>query len=200
MYSVAQVLDILGANEIPEGIISTVNRPSLETLVGRENLVGAEIGTYNGTNALNIFQNLDIQKLYIIDPLEEYIEGIKSHVPSTLSRIKSKLKEYNGKFIFLQCTSDDAVNNIADGELDFVYIDGNHEYEFVRRDLKNYYPKVKSGGLICGHDFDEPEEGNEKANGVIQAVLEFFADKNVVIDSGYCKDDNRTKDFWCIKE
>jgi len=46
----------------------------------------------------------------------------------------------------------EAVRNITGGEIDVLYIDGNHEYEFVKSDYLNYYPLVKCGGLIAFHD------------------------------------------------
>ena len=38
-------------------------------------------------------------------------------------------------------------------KLDFVYIDANHNYECVKEDIEHWYPKVKVGGIIAGHDF-----------------------------------------------
>jgi spermidine synthase len=40
---------------------------------------------------------------------------------------------------------------ISDG-FDAVFIDGNHSYEYVKKDLENYWPKVKSGGIVALHD------------------------------------------------
>ena len=42
--------------------------------------------------------------------------------------------------------------DVADGSFDAVFIDGNHSYEYVKKDLENYYPKVKDGGIIALHD------------------------------------------------
>ena len=55
-----------------------------------------------------------------------------------------------------------------DSSIDFIYIDGCHTYDAVLQDLKNYYSKIKYGGLVCGHDFSDgwPD--------VRQAVLDFF--------------------------
>ena len=44
---------------------------------------------------------------------------------------------------------------IKDDSLDFIYIDGDHSYEAVKRDLELYLPKLKKGGLMCGHDYDK---------------------------------------------
>ena len=52
-------------------------------------------------------------------------------------------------------------------EVDFVYIDGLHSYESVKEDIHDWFPKLKSGGILCGHDY------NATNPGTIQAVDEF---------------------------
>jgi hypothetical protein len=37
--------------------------------------------------------------------------------------------------------------------LDFIYIDANHAYDFVKEDIECWYPKVKPGGWVMGHDY-----------------------------------------------
>jgi len=50
-----------------------------------------------------------------------------------------------------------------ENNFDFVYIDGNHDYESVARDMKDWFPKLKSGGILCGHDYNETNPGTKKA-------------------------------------
>jgi cephalosporin hydroxylase len=47
----------------------------------------------------------------------------------------------------------EAAAEFADEYFDWIYIDGNHQYEFVLLDLESYYPKVKAGGSIVGDDY-----------------------------------------------
>ena len=49
--------------------------------------------------------------------------------------------------------SQDAAGRFADGSLDYVYIDGEHSYEAVTRDLASYFPKVRPGGHLIGDDY-----------------------------------------------
>ena len=58
---------------------------------------------------------------------------------------------------------------VADGTLDFVFIDADHSYEGVCRDIQAWLPKVKSGGWIGGHDYGDPA-----FPGVERAVDVFF--------------------------
>ena len=75
----------------------------------------------------------------------------------------------------IKMTSIEASKLYVDESLFFVYIDGNHTYEFVKQDIIHWLPKVKSGGYIGGHDIDNPEWP-----GVRRAVNEIFG-KNIKI-------------------
>ncbi|GAI57889.1 unnamed protein product [marine sediment metagenome] len=83
--------------------------------------------------------------------------------------------------------SADAVNLIPDN-LDFVYIDGNHAYEFVKEDIKNYWPKVKKGGVFGGHDY----YNLSKAREVKKAVDEFVKENKLKLFTGNI-------DWWVVK-
>ena len=55
----------------------------------------------------------------------------------------------------------DAAKKFKNGSIDFLFIDGDHSYKAVKADLKAWYPKVKKGGVMCGHDY--PQLGVQKA-------------------------------------
>lgn len=80
-----------------------------------------------------------------------------------------------GKIVPLEMASVDAAMRLWKPKtIDMVFIDGNHSYQAVRSDLDAWAPKVKSGGLISGHDFWMPD--------VVQAVREVFPNIAVVAD------------------
>lgn len=62
----------------------------------------------------------------------------------------------------------EAAQQYADQSLDIVFIDACHTYECVKEDIQAWYPKVKVGGIIAGHDY------SNAFMGVVQAVDEFF--------------------------
>jgi len=55
--------------------------------------------------------------------------------------------------VFVRDLSHLFLASLPDEHLDFIYIDGDHSYAGVLRDLAAAYPKVKRGGLIMGHDY-----------------------------------------------
>lgn len=54
-------------------------------------------------------------------------------------------------------STDDAAALVPDGSLDFVFIDADHSEESVKRDIANWAPKVRKGGLLSGHDIDQAQ-------------------------------------------
>jgi predicted O-methyltransferase YrrM len=74
----------------------------------------------------------------------------------------------------------DVVSKYEDNSLDFVFIDGSHEYEDVKADILAYLPKVKVGGILAGHDYDNAWQG------VVKAVNETLGENNITtIKSAY---------------
>jgi hypothetical protein len=143
--------------------ISDIPRPMINYIKsnGKQNLVGAEIGVYKGINALSILQELPIDKLYLIDPYVLYEDWHKAasykdmelNNPDTIyNEAILRLSDYSNKITFIKHTSSQSKDLIPDN-LDFVYIDGNHESQYVYEDIINYYPKIKEGGIIGGHDY-----------------------------------------------
>lgn len=64
-----------------------------------------------------------------------------------------------------------------DESLDFVFIDAAHDYDSVRKDISAWFPKVKTGGTIAGHDYKTSKHG------VKRAVDEFFGK---IVELGPC--------------
>lgn len=160
-----------------------------------KNLVGIEIGTAGGDNAKNMFESLSMEKLYIIDPYVPYLQDTKKidYSPDEI-KMKSILKDYWDKIIFYRDYSENVYNKIPDNSIDFIYIDGNHQYEFVKKDLELYYKKLKNFGVIGGHDFCTDSIG------VIKAVIEFQEKHSEEFSDIKQKKHAREPDWWLIKK
>lgn len=77
----------------------------------------------------------------------------------------NRMKSYKN-IIKIKNFSYNVCNSIEDNSLDFVYIDGEHTYDGVMRDIELFLPKIKTGGYIGGHDY------KPKWVGVVNAVNE----------------------------
>ena len=147
-----------------------MNRASLNHLIGRNNLVGCEIGTLHGENANDILSNLDVERIYLVDPYPSKSGEDAAH---------ALLSPFENKIRWLRKRSQDVTfDDIPKCSLDFVYIDGDHSYEAVRDDIKTFLPMMKVGcnALFAGHDYGKARNGDRHyyvETGVKQAVLEF---------------------------
>jgi hypothetical protein len=185
--------DLLQAKEL----LRDIPRPFTKMLreyYGGEPLVGCEIGYGLGENAENLLSELNIKKLYSVDPfymtgayveLGEKIDWYLNPDKRSLDRF-GKLKA-SGKVEFIQATSDAAFESgKIPRDLDFVYIDGNHELAYCTRDIVNGLEHVKMGGFVGGHDF-----ANSRYE-VAEAVFKFAKRADLVPFMRY-------PDFWFKK-
>jgi hypothetical protein len=115
--------------------------------------VGAEIGVYKGEFTEKLCK-VGL-KIYGIDPWIVYKDYRKhpGELPyDELEKItRERLKSYD--CVIIKKTSMDALEDIPDESLDFVYIDGNHALPYVVQDIYEWNRKVKKGGCISGHDY-----------------------------------------------
>lgn len=116
---------------------------------------GAEIGVEAGIFAQEICTTNPQLTLYCVDPWKAY-KAYKEHstqakLDSLYEETISRLKGYNARII--RGFGEETYKFFDDESLDFVYIDGNHEFLHVTQDLVNWSPKVKKGGIVAGHDF-----------------------------------------------
>ena len=135
-------------------------------------MVGVEIGIADGNHAFGMLNTIPNLYLYLIDPFMEYFDDYKTRpdkdVQMWYENFKKNLSNspYKENIKFFHCSSRIAAKFIPNN-LDFIYIDGNHSYEFCKSDIKLYFDKVKSGCMFGGDDYNW--------NGVKQAVDEFIS-------------------------
>jgi Methyltransferase domain len=94
------------------------------------------------------------------------------------------VQAYMGRYEIVRALSVNAASRHGDRSLDFVYLDADHSYEGVMKDLEAWRPKVRPGGMMCGHDYLDAvlEEGNF---GVKSAVNKFFGRKPDIVTDEY---------------
>ena len=134
--------------------------------------VGAEIGVWAGNYSKLLFNSITDLKLILVDPWAAYNKMRDDQMESVLSRCQKKLAGCNAEY--MRMTSLEAAALVPDKSLDFIYIDGLHEFDPVMRDIIYWSRKVRPGGIIAGHDYYEFYQG-----GVIQAVNAYTRAHNI---------------------
>lgn len=160
--------------------------------------VGAEIGVAEGIFSAALLEAAEPRELHLIDPWSHletgddplqgrgHLEGVDRALGGSFAPPAANPQ---GDVAFAAVTarfegdervrlnrqfSYKAAQGFADGYFDFVYIDGNHHYEFVLRDLQDFAAKLKPGGLLFGHDFFEDAFASGEHYGVVEAVNTFL--------------------------
>jgi predicted O-methyltransferase YrrM len=163
-------------------------------LLDKTNLVGIEIGSFAGASAEIFLKSNAFKTLYCIDPWEKNFDPNDMSTSNGLETAERKFDEKfkdNKIIVKVKMKSVDALNMFENDSIDFIYIDGNHQYDFVKQDIENYFSKIKPGGIIAGHDYDVHQR-IPHIKGVKIAVDEFFKQPplNVYSDNSwvYIKD------------
>ena len=107
--------------------------------------------------------------VYIVDTWKGSKEEIETaHKLATETDIYQIFLENMGdrKFVPIRKESIEASKDFEDESCDVVFLDMDHTYEGVKQDLIHWFPKVKKGGFIAGHD--------RVWDGVSRAINEFF--------------------------
>ena len=125
-----------------------------------------EIGTLFGVNGaflLDVSCGLfDSIKLQCVDPFEGYYDSqtldIVTGIPVTIDAVKLNMarmgfNESQFKLIPHLSESPEALEACANFGCNYLFIDGDHSYEGVKRDFENYIDLVQSGGLIIFDDY-----------------------------------------------
>lgn len=145
--------------------LDTPARPIEIPNVGRHDLARAfgalgfrtvvEVGVERGVYAQVICESApDVQHIGV-DPWQRY-GAYRDHVGQAkldafYLEATARLAPYRSTLV--RGFSVDVAREFDDGSVDAVYIDGNHDLAHVVADLSAWAPKVRSGGLICGHDW-----------------------------------------------
>ena len=165
-----------------------------------KNSIGAEVGVFSSYLSNMIVKEVQPSKFYTVDAFRGWSEnsGYDSDFPHENNERYAKELAKTYECVDLRIgMSTDVADTIPDESLDWIYIDACHEYPWAKRDFDAWIPKVKIGGLICGHDYPSPffMEAQTQFRGVKQVVAEYCLSANTCIDTisysgdGYTQDD-----------
>ncbi|MGL6269703.1 MAG: class I SAM-dependent methyltransferase [Chitinophagaceae bacterium] len=136
-------------------------------------MIGIELGCAEGFLAYE-FMKAGLEKLYMVDNWNE-IKGQKGDGgfpqiwhEKNYFKANERMKHYGNNVIFLKGLTDKMAKHIPDNSVGLVYVDADHSYDGVLKDINSYWPKLVSGGIMAFHDFIAPQYG------VKQAVYHFM--------------------------
>lgn len=163
--------------------------------------VVAEIGVQEGSFSRFIVEQTYPRKLYLIDCWEQQDPKVYD---DSEANVENKLQEkyyqdvqkkfmHDDRVIIMKKYSHEAVDLFEDEFFDWVYIDANHSYEAAKEDIARWWPKVKRGGYMAGHDYVV-----RPAFGVLQAVNEFLRDNNLYFS--LLTNEEGRHDSWAIQK
>jgi hypothetical protein len=121
---------------------------SINDRLKQEKLVGCEIGVLYGDTSMFFLQNFTNLFLIGIDPIIP--DSMESSLIGNVETIKLNTKEYENRFQFIQDYSFNV--SFEEDYFDFIFIDGDHNYEVVKSDFEQYVKYLKKGGLMFFHD------------------------------------------------
>ena len=119
---------------------------------------GAEVGVYKAMFSIELMKGIPNLHLIGVDLWKIY-PGYKDFGSNDIDEAYKISKEiydsYGDRAVLLKGDSVDLAKTIPDGSLDFVFIDANHNYEHVVADIAAWAPKVRKGGIVSGHDYND---------------------------------------------
>ncbi len=180
--------DIVDTTSVPFRCIG-ITRESLAKLMGEIGYkVGAEIGVWRGAYSEILCRSISGLKIKCVDPWLTFRRNSQRRMEERFARTRHRLRYFDVEII--RKPSMEAVREVLDNSLDFVYIDAMHEFEPVILDLIYWNPKVRVGGMVAGHDYSPPKW----YNGVVKAVNAYTDSHEIT--KWYVTDDEDPSFFW----
>ena len=146
------------AIDIPTRTLKGYKRENLARDFGKRGFTkGVEVGVRWGAYSELLCQENKDLKLWSVDPYNLVYQDYRSNREGIRLQRKyfkaatKRLKPYNCEII--RKTSIDASISFPNESIDFVYIDGSHQFDYVMTDIIVWGWKVRKGGIISGHDY-----------------------------------------------
>jgi len=140
-------------------VIEWKSREDLPHVLNSLNLfgLGVEVGTQLAQYASRVRAAWKGEKLYCVDPWRAWGgDTTDDQYEAYFQRARETMKAFPEKsWEFIRATSVSAATSgrFAHGSLDWVYVDADHSYEAVKADIAAWWPLIKSGGILAGHDW-----------------------------------------------
>lgn len=168
------------------------SRDEIPELLNRRGLLGdaVEIGVKAGRYSELLLSGWGGRRLVSVDPWlaadpDAYVDRAnvaQDQHERYYEQTKRRLARHGGRSEIWRLTSAQAARRVEPASLDFVYIDARHDYASVLEDLEAWFPRVRPGGIIAGHDYADGVFASG-VFGVKRAVDEFFGRRGLEVHS-----------------
>lgn len=151
----------------------------IEKYVNEETTM-VELGSFSGISS-ELFA-LHCKKIYCIDPWEPYWEINDENLINLAELEFDKMITNYKNIIKIKNFSYNVVENFENNSLDLIYIDSDHSYENVKREIFLWIKKIKNNGYISGHDINLPTVFNAVTEIFDPTYIELFNDTSWIVD------------------
>lgn len=158
---------------------------------GASQLKVAEIGVRECFTSVALLQAFPTLNMVLVDPYNVYDDEASSNTSlwfgrDMLQRALARLRPYMNRATVVLQRSFEAASWMKDNSFDLVFIDGDHEFDYVQQDIEVWWPLVRECGILSGHDYTIPFQG------VVAAVNAFAARNNLKV--------NLASEMWWIEK
>jgi hypothetical protein len=159
-----------------------IDRDELPEVLNRRGLLGTgvEVGVRKGEFSERILSSWSGKRLISVDAWSTRSDPDESAAGhrANFDEARERLARFGDRSEVRRVESTVAADAISPASLDFVYIDARHEYQSVAADIAAWAGRVRSGGLLCGHDYFNGVRMGQ-SYGVRRAVDEFCASRGI---------------------
>ena len=132
--------------------------------------IGLDLFEKNNENENEVIPNTNFN-----NPLKKiYFQFIKKQDPYSLEAVNDLLKKFKNNIYLIKGNSNKILKNIDMSKIDYVFLDGGHEYETVKNDLNNCFEVIEKNGTILCDDYNLGS-----ALGVRKAIDEYVQNNNL---------------------
>jgi len=153
---------------------------------GKKSIIAAENGVWQGEFSKQIYKNLNIEKLFLIDSWR------LQYRKEALEALSKTIYNMNYDNVYIMKMSSEMASKILNIEFDFVYLDNIHEPNYVFKEMNWWFKKIKKGGMLAGHDYTSLKPNR------VKLAVEMFT-KKYSLDCSYVENNpNEEVGDWII--
>lgn len=187
-----------------ETLFCATREEMVERLFPKDGFI-VEVGVQRGRFAQEIWRYCRPRAMFLVDPWR-YITGEYERDPANRStdQREEEMAEcaervgFRPNVAMMRMLSQEAVSLFSPGSLDAVYIDADHTYGAMTRDLDSWWGLIRSGGVLAGHDWVDGRDWIE----VKRAVREFVAVQSSIVrcDAEILTTGERDWASWAVRK